>query len=94
MRNYGIPVLLAGVLTVLVGAAWEAVAYILATKLIHATYPWWVTYPAYVLFWGGVIIFVIGAALTVAYALTNVWENYVLAKTRVLEARIASSAKK
>jgi hypothetical protein len=34
-----------------------------------------------------VIIFAIGAVLTVAYALTNVWENYELAKARVMEAR-------
>jgi hypothetical protein len=94
MRNYGIPVLLAGVLTVLVGAAWEATAYILATRLLHVTAPWWMSYPAYVLFWGGVIIFAIGAVLTIIYALINVWENYELAKTRVLEARIRSSGKK
>jgi len=92
MRNYGIPVLLAGALVVLMGAAWEGVAYILATKLVHETYPWWATYPAYVLFWGGVIIFAVGAVLTVAYALTNVWENYELAKTRVMEARITRKA--
>jgi hypothetical protein len=44
------------------------------------------------LFWGGVIIFAVGAVLTVAYALTNVWENYELAKTRVIEARVSRKA--
>jgi hypothetical protein len=92
MRNYGIPVLLAGVLVTLTGAAWEGIAYIMATRLLHVTAPWWATYPAYVLFWGGVIIFAVGAVLTVAYALTNVWENYELAKTRVMEARITRKA--
>jgi hypothetical protein len=85
-------VLLAGVLTVLTGAAWEGVAYVLASRLLHVTAPWWVSYPAYVLFWGGVIIFAMGAVLTVAYALTNVWENYELAKTRIIEARVRRKA--
>jgi hypothetical protein len=75
------------VLVVLTGAAWEGVAYILATKLFHTAYPWWATYPAYVLFWGGVVIFVIGAVLTIIYAITSVWESYELAKARVMEAR-------
>jgi hypothetical protein len=93
MRNYGIPVLLAGVLVVLAGAAWEGIAYILATRLLHVTAPWWVSYPAYVLFWGGVIIFAVGAVLTVAYALVSVWEHTELSRIRVMEARASKRLK-
>ncbi len=87
MKNYGIPVLLVGVLVTLMGAAWEGIAYVLASRLLHVTAPWWATYPAYVLFWGGVIIFAIGAVLTVAYALISAWEHAELSRARVMEAR-------
>ena len=77
MKNYGIGATLLGLLIIAVGIAYESAFYIITSRLFPGmTFPWYFTYPAYVLFFTGMIIFAVGVALTLFYVFIEAVKHY------------------